>query len=159
VEHYDVLERHGLDLVLAGPDGGELPQLMELIEKRHLRNRVHYLGVVSDRTRNRLLQDAQMLLLPSYAEGLPTSALEALCAGTPTVLNSQAGNAILVKSAHGAIGFDLRSSTSYAVAVKQAADTAQDALFRQRIRTSNRAAYSWDALIPSVLRVYKEALA
>ena len=72
------------DLVIAGKDAGEEPNLRALAAKA--RCRVHFLGGVDDRTRWQLLEEAQLVLVPSLLEGFGIVAVESPLAGTPVLV-------------------------------------------------------------------------
>ncbi|MFQ5910721.1 MAG: glycosyltransferase family 4 protein [Thermoplasmata archaeon] len=65
--------------------------------------RMCYLGQVQPNQIPRLLEESTLLILPSYIEGVPTVALEAMAVGTPTVLSRVGGTPEIVK--HGVTGF------------------------------------------------------
>ncbi len=52
---------------------------------------VHFPGFVRDVDKVRWLQEATLLVLPSYAEGLPVAVLEAMAAGLPVVATPVGG--------------------------------------------------------------------
>jgi glycosyltransferase involved in cell wall biosynthesis len=72
-----------IDLYLAGLEvPHKLSELMPLVPEAH-HGRVHYLGFRKDIPE--LLRSAAALALPSYADPLPVSVLEAMAAGLPVI--------------------------------------------------------------------------
>ncbi len=72
-------------LVLAG-DGPERPRLMKLSARLGLRDHVRFPGFLPATAIVTLLQKAAIYVLPSTAEALPLSILEAMSSGVPVVI-------------------------------------------------------------------------
>jgi len=77
-----------VSVVLAG-EGPERARLEQLAEKLGVSARVTFLGFRSDIPQ--LLACADVVVLPSLAEGLPLAVLEAMSAGTPLVATAIGG--------------------------------------------------------------------
>lgn len=78
----------GLDpvLVLAGPDGGPYERGIEArVKVEGLQSRVRRVPLVTGAAKQRLLSEADLLLLPSRQENFGNVVVEALLAGTPVV--------------------------------------------------------------------------
>jgi glycosyltransferase involved in cell wall biosynthesis len=70
--------------LLAGGDG-ELDQVRDKAKSLGIADRVEILGWVKGAAKEALLARAAIYLLPSYAENLPMSVLEAMAAGLPVI--------------------------------------------------------------------------
>lgn len=84
------------ELVLVG-DGELRPQLEALIEQRGLGQRVRITGWLDGEHVQRELLAARALVLPSFAEGLPTVIMEAFALGRPVLSTYIAGIPELVQ--------------------------------------------------------------
>ena len=74
------------NLVLVGPDKyGILTDLEKLVDKLGLQNRIFFHGAAYRNDKWKLLQNAEALVLPSKAEGLPVVLCEALGGGVPSI--------------------------------------------------------------------------
>jgi len=79
---------HKMSLVLIG-DGPERPSLLRQIEKHGLHHCVHLPGYVQ--APQRLLEEVDLMVLPSHTEGLPNAALEALLMEVPVLATRVGG--------------------------------------------------------------------
>ncbi|MBY0246077.1 MAG: glycosyltransferase family 4 protein [Nitrospiraceae bacterium] len=79
---------HKGSLVLIG-DGPERPKLMQQIEMLGLQKVVHMPGYIQEP--QRLLEEIDLIVLPSHTEGLPNAALEALLMEVPVLATEVGG--------------------------------------------------------------------
>lgn len=79
---------HKVSLVLIG-DGPERPTLVQRIAKHGLQEVVYLAGYVQ--APQRLLEEVDLLVLPSHTEGLPNAALEALLMDVPVLATRVGG--------------------------------------------------------------------
>jgi glycosyltransferase involved in cell wall biosynthesis len=89
----DVARCTDANLVLLGP-GPERQALMEMARQLGIAHRVHFAGAVSDPAEH--LRAADIFVLPSVAEGMSNSLLEAMATGLPCVVSGIGGNADLI---------------------------------------------------------------
>ena len=87
---------HRLELRLAGggPSKGELEQLTK---EFGISGHVHFLGYLGEDDVIRELQTADLFILPSFVEGLPVSAMEAMAVGVPVIATNIAGTSELIE--------------------------------------------------------------
>lgn len=76
-------------LMLCGD--GDLQRANELLAALNLKEHVNVTGWLNSDEKKALLQRAAIYVLPSYAEGLPMSILEAMAVGLPTVATTVGG--------------------------------------------------------------------
>lgn len=94
--HSDLVDAIGIvrsrgekvSLVLIG-DGPERPKLLQQIKALGLQEVVHMPGYIQDP--QRLLEEIDLLVLPSHTEGLPNAALEALLMEVPVLATEVGG--------------------------------------------------------------------
>ena len=80
----DIVVRKGYEcsFVIVG-DGPEMPRLREMITSRDLESRVFLTGYLRDPVR--VYEDLDLMVLPSYTEGLPNVVLEAMAMEVPVI--------------------------------------------------------------------------
>lgn len=95
-----ILEQgHELAVVLAG-DGPEREQLERLIRDLGLSDTVRLLGAVGHTTVQELIADADVFCLPSFAEGIPMTLMEAMAAEVPVISSRITGIPELIEHGH-----------------------------------------------------------
>jgi glycosyltransferase involved in cell wall biosynthesis len=106
---YDIIESarrlvsEGFPIRLTMAGDREIAQAKQRSEQAGLGGVIQFPGWVPEARKLELLDDADLLLLPSYTEGLPLSVLEAMACGLPIVCTSVGGLRDLV--IHGENGF------------------------------------------------------
>jgi glycosyltransferase involved in cell wall biosynthesis len=101
-----------IELRLIG-DGPSLPALQGLARCLNIIDRVHFLGSMGESGVLGELQTADLFVLPSLAEGLPTSLMEAMAAGVPVIATNVAATSELVE--HEKTGLLVRPSDADAL--------------------------------------------
>lgn len=74
---------HKCKLTIGG--NGETQRLKQFIKTHDLEELVDFKGWVSGSDKHRLMQEADVFVLPSYSEGMPVSVLEAMSYGMPII--------------------------------------------------------------------------
>jgi glycosyltransferase involved in cell wall biosynthesis len=99
---YDLLDalasikNQGTNFRLTAAGDGELAQVAARAQTLGLAKHIDLPGWIDEETRNTLLHKADIFVLPSHAEGLPMSLLEAMAASLPVVCSSVGGMPIAV---------------------------------------------------------------
>ena len=75
---------------------GELEKLRSIVELHHLEKQIFIHGWISGSKKLELFQKADVFILPSFAEGLPMSILEAMSFGKPIIATKVGGVPSLV---------------------------------------------------------------
>ncbi len=84
------------ELVLAG-DGPERTSLEEMVEAAGLGDRVIFAGYIEQAAVVRYMRESDVLVLPSFAEGVPVSLMEAMALGVPVISTYVGGIVELVE--------------------------------------------------------------
>ncbi|NEU09995.1 glycosyltransferase family 4 protein [Flavihumibacter sp. R14] len=82
-------------LIIGG--NGELDRLISTIKENGLEEIVEFKGWVSGQSKQKLLLEADIFILPSYSEGMPISILEAMSYGMPIIATQVGGIPQIVK--------------------------------------------------------------
>jgi len=76
-------EAHQIRLTIGG--NGETKRLLREIKELEIENAVKYCGWIGYKERDSILRETDIFVLPSYAEGMPMSILEAMAYSVPVV--------------------------------------------------------------------------
>jgi glycosyltransferase involved in cell wall biosynthesis len=104
---------YDLELRIAG-DGPTKEPLKKLADELGLAEQVHFLGYLSEDKVINALQHSDLFVLPSFVEGLPVSAMEAMAVGVPVIATNIAGTSELIED--GKTGVLVRPSDPEALA-------------------------------------------
>ena len=98
MEALQLLKRQGVafELVLAG-DGEMRPEIEQMVARHDMQQNVRITGWISSDQVREELQAARVMVLPSFAEGLPVVIMEAMALERPVVTTSIAGIPELVR--------------------------------------------------------------
>ena len=77
---------------------GEVERLQSVISQTQLGEIVEYVGWVTGENKNRLLKDCDIVMLPSYIEGLPITLLEAMAYAKPSITTNVGGIPEIIES-------------------------------------------------------------
>ena len=85
-----IMKDKGYDVLLSIGGNGDTETLNELTTSLDLSN-VNYVGWISGSDKRMLLHQSDVFVLPSYAEGMPMSILEAMSVGLPIISTTVGG--------------------------------------------------------------------
>ncbi len=80
-----------LHLVGGEEQPGLTAKVSELIAEKHLQQRIKLHGIKAGLEKQAFFENADIFILPSYAEGLPMSLLEAMMCGLPVIVSDVGG--------------------------------------------------------------------
>jgi glycosyltransferase involved in cell wall biosynthesis len=148
----------GIDarLVVAG-DGPEAPRLKRYAQALGIASRVTFAGPVFGDDKVKLFAGADVMMLPSYSEGLPYALLEAMAAGIPVIATPV--GAIPDVVAHGTHGYLVPARDGKAIAeaiAAMGANREQLSWMSRACRRRIRAAYEIERLAREFSQRYGE---
>ncbi|MBF4376483.1 glycosyltransferase family 4 protein, partial [Vibrio anguillarum] len=82
-EAFSLVKNDNAKLYVAG--SGDIDGLTDFCNELGVKNRVEFLGWIDSEQKGSLLSIADVVVLPSYAEGLPISILEAMSASVAVI--------------------------------------------------------------------------
>ncbi len=129
VEAAKLLRDSGMKFELALVGDGELRgEIEQLIEAAGLKSCVRLIGWQTSQQVRDWLQKSRAFVLPSFAEGLPVSIMEAFAAGRPVISTFIAGTPELVRPGENGWLVPAGSSEALAAALKQVLQTSPEVL-------------------------------
>ena len=153
------LQHQAFNLILAG-SGEESyeQQIQQMISESHLAPRVQTVGFVQGTLKQKLLSQADLFVLTSYSENFGIVVLEALAAGTPTLITPGVALASLVE-AHDLGWVCEMTQESIAQTMIQALSNPQILQEKgQHAQRLVRANYSWKAIAQKLIHQYQQVL-
>jgi L-malate glycosyltransferase len=145
-------------LVLAGT-GRQLAAYSALVGELHLRQRVHFVGVVEGTVKTQLYQHCLFFVCPSRREPFASVNVEALAAGKPLIATAVGGNPEVVSE--GANGFLVPPDDAEALA-RRMQTLLRDPALRERLGHHARELarrYDWQVILPLYGAAFEAALA
>jgi len=94
-----VKEQKNVQFAIAG-DGEEMLNLQKLVEKLNLKDKISFLGKISEEEKIRLYQKAWVFVNPSLKEGWGITSIEANACGTPVIASNVPGLRDSVRNPH-----------------------------------------------------------
>jgi glycosyltransferase involved in cell wall biosynthesis len=148
---------HTVEGIIAGPDQGDLPQLLEFIRRDDHPTFLTYLGELDRRQLTAQLVNATAFVFPARAEPFGLVLLEALAVGTPVVSTSETPLAAILSAAEAAlISAPGLGPLTTAVGRLLADPPLQNSLSRNG-RGLYEAEWTTAAMVGQLLALYKEA--
>ncbi len=144
---------------LAGNEGepGFVDRLRADIAARGLNERIQLLGPVVGEAKDLLLLQADGFVLPSLAEGLPMSLLEAMAARLPVVVTTVGAMPEVIQHGREGLLVPPNDATALAAALDHLAQLPRDqtAAMGRAAHDKYLAAYSVDAMVRQLIALYR----
>lgn len=81
-----IKEEKNIKFIFGGCSSNEEEiKILEIIKSQHLENYTAFIGEYTDKNKAEIYGSADIFILPSYAEGLPISMLDAMASGLPII--------------------------------------------------------------------------
>lgn len=151
----------GARLVVAGNDnGGYQERLRAMASEWGVADRVRFAGFLSGEDKEKALVRASCVAVPSRYEAFGLVPLEALAAGTPTVVSGAAGCADGLSGVDGVFIVDVEDPVSLRKGLEKALDfPASGGPLARRAREALEGRFGWPAIARRYESAYREALA
>jgi glycosyltransferase involved in cell wall biosynthesis len=146
-----VMRDSAATLIIAGPDEGELEEMMP-----YLNGNINYVGAIYGEDKEIILRKCHYYILPSYSEGFPTSVLEAMSYGLIPLI-SKGCNFEEVFSR--ALGFQVEpNDQSIIIQLARIKNTPYDHVLSKRNHDFIRQNYSEEVIGERLYNFYKNIL-
>jgi glycosyltransferase involved in cell wall biosynthesis len=153
----EVARRTAASLVLVG-DGPERARLAAKAEAPGLAGRVHFAGAVPDAAEH--LRAADVFALPSVAEGMSNSLLEAMATGLPCVASAIGGNDDLLGDGRAGVLVPVGEVSAWVEAlVSLLGNTERARSMGRAARNLVESTYAIPVVVDDYLRLYRRLLA
>lgn len=153
-------DANGLGLHIAGDDAGSGygRAMRELAVELGIDERVTFLGEVQGTKKRKILQAADLYVLPSHSEGLPVAVLEAMACGLPVLITpgcnlpevAERDAGLIVEPAPDAVARGIRSLLSEGEGLKQRGERGR-ALVREK--------FTWPRIADEAIAAYHGMIA
>jgi glycosyltransferase involved in cell wall biosynthesis len=146
-----------VDLALAGAPGWLTDEVYTLVNRLGIKDRVHFLGRVSDEELVALYNTAQMLVMPSFYEGFGLPVLEGMACGAPVIASNTSSLPEVVGDA--GLLVDPTDADDLTVAMWR---LVSDAKLRQDLVAKGfkrAASFSWERAARETLDLYRRVAA
>lgn len=147
-----------IKFILTGK-GANKKYLEQKIKDIELENNFYFSGFVDQLKLIEYYQYASIYVLPSYYEGLPTTLLEAMSCGLPSIATDVAGNSEVIKDGENGLLVPPKNPKKLADTINKLLD---DDRLRNKIGTNARTHivenYDWEIIADKIEEIYKSIM-
>jgi len=134
-------------------EGPEIKILKKLIRRKNLKNNVKFFGKLDKEEIDKLYNQVNLSVLPSYFEGFGLSALESVASGTPVIVTKQCGVSDIIKKNNFGIVIDSNSPKEISKAILS---FFKGDFKKKKLKISKN--LSWKEIAKKTLEVYKNEI-
>lgn len=150
--------RSGFKFEVYGPDGGELISLISNIKQKKISNVLEYKGSLSAESVQMMLEEIDLLVLPSKDEPFPMVVLEALSVGTQVLIMPSCGFAKKLENFEPAFVAKTDDFNGLLRNFNQIADLNFEIRTKKEVQAFCRQAFSISKITDQLLDCYRRAL-
>jgi glycosyltransferase involved in cell wall biosynthesis len=144
-------------LVFAGPDGGMLSDLEEIVRQENVESRVHFVGYLGGTQKSLAYHAADLLVIPSRSEAMSIVVLEAGATATPVLITDQCGfndikemgGGVVVPASEEGIREGLINLLSRPGELK---------MMGNKLKQYTQEFFAWDHIVGKYIQLYEEIL-
>jgi len=148
----------GLSFEIYGPDGGELEFVKSEINNKNISNSLKYKGSLPSSEVQSMLQNADLLILPSKDEPFPMVILESLAVGTQVLVMPSCGFASQLRDFESAFVAESEDQNGLLNSFQKFFDLGFDLKSREAIRAFCRETFGISSVADQLVQNYKKAL-
>lgn len=159
IEAFSKIKIKNIKLKIAGPNSVHQQELIHLVSKLNLKEKVEFLGAVKGAAKFKLYKEAHVFVAPSYSEVVGMVNLEAAIMGTPVITTHQTGLLKQWNSEGGILinpnNLDLKDALTKAVSWTQIERNDRGKMLKEFVLNNyswERNKNKWDELYGGLLR-------
>lgn len=144
-------------LVFAGPDGGMLNGLVEIVRQENVEARVHFVGYLGGKRKSLAYHAADLLVIPSRSEAMSIVVLEVGATGTPVLITDQCGFNDIKKIGGGLVVPPSEEGIKEGL-INLLSTPSELKMMGDRLKRYTQEFFSWDHIVGKYIEFYKEIL-
>lgn len=144
-------------LVFAGPDGGMLSDLKEMVRQANVGRRVHFVGYLSATQKSLAYHAADLLVIPSHSEAMSIVVLEAGASATPVLLTDQCGFNDIAEIGGGVV-VPASEEGIRAGLINLLMRPGELKMMGNKLKQYTQQSFTWNSIVNKYLLMYREIL-
>jgi len=149
--------KDNISLVIIGPDGGDMANLLNLIDKYNLKN-VILLGELNEKEKYQALSAADIFLSTSSSEAFGISTCEAMAQGVPVISANNIGAKYLLNEGKYGSLYEIGDTNSLLEKILYFLENPKKAKRMGEKGRKRTTKFKWSKIVGEVEKVYKELL-